>query len=126
MKKINKKTNKLPSIPKKISIVGDVFPIEPLTKEKIDEYGITDAAPMETALGLCNQLKGAIFLRPGMGLSRTQSTLLHEIMHVIVGHSCLGLKPEKEEQIVTLISQLLYETFRTNRDLVKFLTAEGD
>lgn len=124
--KQQKKTKKLPSIPKKLSIIGDVFPIEPLTKEKIDEYGITDAAPMETALGLCNQLKGVILLRPGMGLSRTQSTLLHEIMHVIVGHSCLGLKAEKEEQVVTLISQMLYETFRTNKNLLEFLGAKGD
>lgn len=123
--KQQKKTKKLPGIPKKISVVGDVFPIEPLTQEKLSAYGITDA-PLDTALGLCNQLKGVILLRPGMGLSRTQSTLLHEIMHVIVGHSCLGLKPEKEEQIVTLISQLLYETFRTNKDLVKFLTADGE
>lgn len=121
-----KKTKKLPGIPKKISIIGDVFPIEPLTKEKIDEYGITDAAPMETALGLCNQLKGVILLRPGMGLSRTQSTLLHEILHVIVGHSCLGLKAEKEEQVVTLISQMLYETFKTNKNLLEFLGAKGD
>ena len=112
-------------IPRKVSVVGDVFPIEPLTPDKIAEYGITDA-PLDTALGLCNQLKGVILLRPDMGLSRTQSTLLHEIMHVIVGHSCLGLKPEKEEQIVTLLSQLLYETFRTNKDLVKFLTADGE
>lgn len=123
---MTKKTKKLPSIPKKLSIIGDVFPIEPLTKEKIDEYGITDAAPMETALGLCNQLKGVILLRPGMGLSRTQSTLLHEILHVIVGHSCLGLKAEKEEQVVTLISQMLYETFRTNKNLLEFLGAKGD
>ena len=123
--KQQKKTKKLPGIPKKISVVGDVFPIEPLTQEKLSAYGITDA-PLDTALGLCNQLKGVILLRPGMGLSRTQSTLLHEIMHVIVGHSCLGLKPEKEEQIVTLISQLLYETFRTNKDLVKVLTADGE
>lgn len=124
--KQQKKTKKLPGIPKKISIIGDVFPIEPLTKEKIDEYGITDAAPMETALGLCNQLKGVILLRPGMGLSRTQSTLLHEILHVIVGHSCLGLKAEKEEQVVTLISQMLYETFKTNKNLLEFLGAKGD
>lgn len=120
---IGKKNKNNLKIPKKVSVVGDVFPIEPLTPDKITEYGITDA-PLDTALGLCNQLKGVILLRPGMGLSRTQSTLLHEIMHVIVGHSCLGLKPEKEEQIVTLLSQLLYETFRTNKDLVKFLTAE--
>ena len=123
--KQQKKTKKLPSIPRKISVVGDLFPIEPLTQDKLAEYGITDA-PVDTALGLCNQLKGVILLRPGMGLSRTQSTLLHEILHVIVGHSCLGLKAEKEEQVVTLISQMLYETFKTNKNLLEFLGAKGD
>lgn len=125
MKKINKKTKKLPGIPKKVSVVGDVFPIEPLTQEKLSAYGITDA-PVDTALGLCNQLKGVILLRPGMGLSRTQSTLLHEILHVIVGHSCLGLDADKEEQIVTLVAQMLYETLRTNNGLLEFLGAKGD
>lgn len=115
-----KKKTKAPLIPKSISIIGDDYPIEALTKENLDLFDIHDA-DFSTALGLCNQLRGVILLRPGMGLSRTRSTLLHEIMHVIVGQSCLGLDAEKEEQIVTLTSQLLYETLKTNKSLIKFL-----
>ena len=121
----NKKPKNLPGIPKSISVLGDVYPIVPLTKEAVEKYQITDATPIENALGLCNQLKGVILIRPGMGLSRTQSTLLHEVMHVIVGQACLGLEPEKEEQIVTLVSQMLFETLRTNKEFTKFMTAEG-
>lgn len=121
----NKKPKNLPGIPKSISVLGDVYPIVPLTKETVEKYQITDATPIENALGLCNQLKGVILIRPGMGLSRTQSTLLHEVMHVIVGQACLGLEPEKEEQIVTLVSQMLFETLRTNKEFTRFMTTEG-
>ena len=121
----NKKPKNLPGIPKSISVLGDVYPIVPLTKETVEKYQITDATPIENALGLCNQLKGVILIRPGMGLSRTQSTLLHEVMHVIVGQACLGFEPEKEEQIVTLVSQMLFETLRTNKEFTRFITAEG-
>lgn len=114
-----KKKTKAPLIPKTITIVGDEYPIEALTRENLQAYEITDAP--DNALGLCNQLKGVILIRPMMGLSRTRSTLLHEVLHVIVGQSYLDLPPEKEEQIVTLLSQLLWETFSTNKAFVKFM-----
>lgn len=108
------KPKKLPSSPlKTINIIGEDFKVDFLTEANTLKYRLPDAerVPLD-AFGLCNNQRGVILLNPDMPKSRLKTTLLHEVLHIIL--SQLDLEVKNEEHVVTVVSQALSEVFKTN------------
>lgn len=53
--------------------------------------------------------------------SQQRDTLVHEILHAILGDVPHGLSDNKEERIVRCIAPMLLGVLRDNPDLVRFL-----
>lgn len=108
------KSKKLPSSPlKTINIIGEDFKVDELTSANVVKYRLPnpESIPLE-AFGLCNNHRGVILLNPDMPKSRLKTTLLHEVLHIIL--SQLDLEVKNEEHVVTVVSQALSEVFKTN------------
>ena len=115
------KPKKLPHNPfKPINIIGEDFKIDSLTESNVLKYDLPNpgAIPLE-AFGLCNNQKGVILLNPSLTPSRLRTTLLHEVLHLIL--SQLDLDVKNEEHVVTVVSQALSDVIRNNPQFANIL-----
>lgn len=118
-----KKTQTLESL----NILGDTYSVYPLTEENLEKYLPDDSSAFEihkSALGLCNNNRGVIMIRPGLNSSRYVSTMLHEVLHSIVSQMCVDLG-KNEELVVTQVSQGLAAVLSSNPRLVSLIQEAG-
>lgn len=121
------KTTKKPQTLESLSILGDTYSVYPLTEENLEKYLPDDSSAFEihkSALGLCNNNRGVIMIRPGLNSSRYVSTMLHEVLHSIVSQMCVDLG-KNEELVVTQVSQGLAAVLSSNPRLVSLIQEAG-
>lgn len=135
MKKQNKQVKqakqatkiKKPQTLESLSILGDTYSVYPLTEENLEKYLPEDSSAFEihkSALGLCNNNRGVIMIRPGLNSSRYVSTMLHEVLHSIVSQMCVDLG-KNEELVVTQVAQGLAAVLSSNPRLVSLIQEAG-
>lgn len=110
-----------------LNILGDTYSVYPLTEENLEKYLPDDSSAFEihkSALGLCNNNRGVIMIRPGLNSSRYVSTMLHEVLHSIVSQMCVDLG-KNEELVVTQVSQGLAAVLSSNPRLVSLIQEAG-
>lgn len=109
-----------------LRILGDNYSVYPLTEENIEKYLPDESFSFEvkSALGLCNNNRGVIMIRPGLNSSRYVSTMLHEVLHSIVSQMCVDLG-KNEELVVTQVSQGLAAVLSSNPRLVSLIQEAG-
>jgi len=76
--------------------------------------------------GRTKHAQAAIQLHNDQHPSCARDTLLHEILHAILGYSPLTLRHDEEEQIVRSIAPWLLTTLRDNPSLIEYLLADNE
>lgn len=112
------------NIPKMITILGQRFYV----RVEPDPTACLDPRQPQTfeAFGSCDCGKSEIVLRGPDGISedKCRETLLHEVLHAVIGTSRIppfGHGEEVEEDFVSMLAPVLLDTLRDNPDLVNAL-----
>lgn len=95
-------------IPKKLKIIGFEWQVK-------ESQAIADEGNCFGSTHTQNQI---IYLEPKSPLQKKEQVLLHEILHAIWWQQGLGIrfkdKKEIEEEVVTTLSQGLYQVLKDN------------
>lgn len=86
-----------------------------------------DAPQSHDALGVCNRTTQRIVIRAGLTPAKTRETLLHEVIHAIIGTSRIDpfdAPDDAEETLVSQLAPLLLMTLRANPHLIKALVGD--
>lgn len=113
-------------IPTTIRVLGQTY----VVRVEPDEHAPLDPHDAETfdALGHCDRSRLRISLRgpDGMAPGKARETLLHEVIHAVIGTA--RIEPfgdlEAEETLVRSLAPLLLAVLRDNPDLVAALVAD--
>lgn len=77
-----------------------------------------DMANGENAYGSTHLVSQTIFLDPAMSLQKRENVFIHEVLHAIwdtFGLKSAGFTRDQEEQIVTALSNGLYQVVKDNK-----------
>lgn len=118
------------SIPRTVRIIGQPFSVrtEAHPRAAFDH----DDPDTFDALGYCDRSKQVISIRgpEGISMAKTRETLLHEVLHAIIGTARIPPfstdNGHDEEAVVSMLAPLLLHTLRDNPDLVRTLLASDD
>lgn len=105
-------------LPESVELVGQHFAIEEVDK---DAGVLRDGDAIGVGRSMLTQQR--LLIGGEQGVDQTRDTLLHEILHALVGIVGMFDKAKDEERVVAGLTPLLLDALRRNPKVVAYLVA---